>query len=212
MDIEQMKLYWQQLDARMLKLESQQQLQAQKHHLRPLLWGQTLQFTFGISITFLGIGCWQQHYALHLQLTSIVLQLYGTMTALLAAAIICLLVRSDPADSVLATQTHIARLRYLHGLNGLFVGLPWWLLWLPFMMAIAALSGHDLWSTRLSWAYVNLPIGILGLAITLLILAHKRRAPGPGQSAWQALIDQLAGRRLRELHARINEIERFRQQ
>jgi hypothetical protein len=92
--------------------------------------------------------------------------------------------------------------------GGLWVGLPWWLLWMPLaMMAFMGLFGADIYAGLQAHApsviYSNIAIGIAGLMASValirwaatrpkLALRMERSAAGGTLNRAQRLLDEIA--------------------
>jgi Na+/melibiose symporter-like transporter len=106
---------------------------------------------------------------------------------------------------VVEIQRALARLRRSYVMTGFIVGLPWWLLWIPFVMFVFGidLNGRFSWN----WLITNLVIGVVGIVGTLWsfrrlwiapVDSEQRRsievsASGKSFRSAQRFLDEIAG-------------------
>jgi hypothetical protein len=213
-DFDDLKLAWRTLDRR---LERQQALallafkdrQAQKAraHLRPLVWGQTLQILFAVVLIVAASRVWTAWWpVLHLRVAALGLHAYGVLLIVLASQTISLAGRIDYAAPVVGIQKQLAALRRWHVWCGLAVGPVWWLLWMPCAMVAAALAGVDVFARAPGYFASWTVYGLAGLLLTLAAYWWSR-------GRWPALArymdDAVTGESLRRARAVLDEVERF---
>lgn len=215
MELDELKQAWRTLGRQMERQEAiglallrDRKLGRARSSLRPLFWGQVVQMLFGLCFILLGVACWTQHRDLpHLLLAGIVVHAYGVVAILMAGGTIGLISRIDYSAPVLSIQKRLAALRRFYLLNGMAVGLPWWLLYVPVLMALAALGGRDLYPDAAGWVWISLAIGIIGLLGTW---AFHRWSRSPARAALGRRLDEgAAGGSIRRLQATLDEIDRF---
>lgn len=171
MELDDLKLAWQTLGS---QLERQQQVQWEllrahrldraRAHLRPLLWVQALQFLLGIGLVVLGVACWTRNPDVPgLLAGGLLVHGFGLVTAVMAALTIALATQVDYAAPVLRIQRQMARLLRLFELNARVCGAPWWIMWLPVVVAFAGLSPGAPSAGTPAWIGISLVIGIAGL-------------------------------------------------
>jgi hypothetical protein len=68
----------------------------------------------------------------------------------------------DNAAPVLEIQKQLLRVRKAYVIGGLVLGLPWWVLRIPFVMVLAGLAGVDVFARAPSFVYNSVAIGMLG--------------------------------------------------
>jgi hypothetical protein len=222
MELDELKQAWQTLDQR---LQQQTALQAQwlrdkgidkmKTSLRPLLWGQIVSVLFGLCMLLLAIDVWPSHRDVpHLLAAGIVVHVYGIAT-IIAGGIVCGMIAGiDHAAPVLQLQQRLARLRKAYIIGGMCVGLPWWVLWVPFIMVLAmSVAGIDIYAIARSngplhnWLNISMAVGVLGLLATWWFHRWSRQ---PGRAALaQRLEDGAAGGSLRKAQAELNALKRY---
>ncbi len=219
-ELDELRRAWRTLDGRLQRQNALQFALLQSEHvgrarsrLRPLLFGQCLSMLFGIALILLGVKTWNAHVGTpHLLLAGLLLHVAGVATVAAAAHVCALIMRIDHAVPVLELQRRLARLRRAYVLGGMIVGLPWWLLWIPVAMALAALAGIDVYAaaggvSASSWVMVSVAIGVLGLVGTWLF---HRWAQAPSRAALAARIAQAAaGESLRKAQAEIDALARY---
>ena len=109
---------------------------------------------------------------------------------------------------MLAIQRQLAQLRKLYVYGGLTVGLPWWLLWMPFLMVFLKTTfDADLYADAPSVIWFGSAVGVAGLLATWILLRWTSKRP---QLA-QRLADGAAGGSLRKARNMLDEIARFEQ-
>lgn len=171
MELDDLKLAWQTLGS---QLERQQQVQWEllrahrldraRAQLRPLLWVQALQFLLGIGLVVLGVACWTRNPDVPgLLAGGLLVHAFGLVTAVMAALTIALATQVDYAAPVLRIQRQMARLLRLFELNARVCGAPWWIMWLPVVVAFAGLSPGAPSAGTPAWIGISLAIGIAGL-------------------------------------------------
>lgn len=214
MELDEMKQAWQLLERRM---DEQQALNAQlyrqgrldklRHGLRPLAWGQSIQFAFGVLFMLLGTAYWTGHTAVtHQVVFGVMVQIMGLLMVAFAGRVLYLTLQVDYTAPVLEIQQRLARLRAwrvrveapVFAVVGSFV-------WIPFLlMEIQWETGLDLWAR---WpGFVNWLVMCgwisLGLALSAVLLAWRI-----GRLRW--LTDNAAGKAVRRAEAALGEIARF---
>lgn len=222
MELDELKQAWKTLDAR-LTLQNRLQLEALherkvgriRSRLRPLFWGQIIQILFGVWMVLIGVDVWASHRdTLHLLLAGLVVHAYGVAT-IIAAGVVCAgIARIDHAAPVLELQRRLARLRRAYVLGGMCVGLPWWVMWVPFIMTLAmSATGIDIYavahasSPLANWLNISIAVGVLGLIGTWIFHRWSRH---PSRAALgKKLDDGAAGGSLRKAQAELDALTRY---
>lgn len=213
MEPDDLKTAWQSLEARMarsdrvqLALLRETRLARAKDHLRPLKIGHWLQALFGLGLIALGVACWTRNTGVTgLLVAGIAVHAFGVLTLLGATATLVLAGRVDYAAPVLRIQRQLAALLRVHVLNAGLCGAPWWIMWLPVVVAFAGLGNAPTTSATPVWILWSLIIGGVGLAATWGYAWRNRarllaRTDGPIQCAdgadgirrSQRLLDEIA--------------------
>lgn len=178
--------------------------------LWPLWLGQVLQILFGLLCIGLGIAVWS---ALRdggaLFYSAIGVHAYGVLCIILAGMTLGALAKIDRGDSLLTTQTRLAKLRRLYIVAGMVVGLSWWLFWIPFM------ATFFYWLARAN-LYVNIGpaslavmigVGVAGLLATAWFHRWSRSPQRPRLA--KAMDDAVTGRSLSRAQQRLDELKAF---
>ncbi len=213
MELDDLKTTFQALNSRLdqqhalnLALLRESRKEKARHGLRPLVWGQALQIALGALLALVSGGFWTAHRQVpHLLLAGLVMHAYGLAMILFGVRMQVLLHRIDFGAPVLEIQKRLARLRRFYVVGGLWIGLPWFLLWIPFLtMVFMGLFGADLWVNAPGMITGGLAIGVGGLVLTFVFHRWARRRPGLPEkleasaagttlNRAQALLDELAG-------------------
>ena len=218
MELDDLKSAWQILDRRLeqqstlnLHVFREGKLDKTRSSLRPLLWGQVLQILFGAALAILAATFWTQHPdTLHLVIAGLVMHAYAIMTIIFGGVTLGRMGRIDYAAPVLSIQKQLAQLRRLYIINGMCVGLPWWVLWVPFMqMLFMGIFGADLYANIGAWYWVTVAACMLGLLGTWGLYRWSRD-PRRARIA-QAIDASVTGSSLRNAQRQLDEIARFEQ-
>ena len=218
MEPDELKHIWQALGRQLerqeaihLQLFRERKLQRARGSLHPLFWGQIVQILFGCLFLLLATLFWSvgPHPA-HVVLAGIVVHAYGIGTIIVAGMTLGAIRRIDYAAPVVAIQKQLASLRRLYLVNGMVAGLPWWFLWVPGLLVLAALGGHDLYATAPAMVWIGLGIGVAGLLATW---AFHRWSRSPARAGLgRRLDDAAAGGSIRAMQGVLDEIARFEQE
>jgi hypothetical protein len=222
MELDELKLTWKTLDAQ-LTLQNRIQLEALRERkvgrirssLRPLFWGQLVQILFGAWMILIGVDVWASHRDVaHLLIAGLTIHAYGVAT-IIAAGVVCGgIARIDHAAPVLELQRRLARLRRTYLLGGMCVGLPWWVMWVPFVMTLAmSATGIDIYavaqagSPLTNWLNIGIAVGVFGLLGTWGFHRWSRR---PERVALgRKLDDAAAGGSLRRAQAELDTLKAY---
>jgi serine/threonine-protein kinase len=216
MELDDLKQAWQALDRRLdqqhtlqLLAHRERKLDALRRHLRPLVWGHALQMLFGALLVVLAVSVWTQHsHQTHLLLAGLVMHVYGIAVVIFGGVMLSRISRMDHSAPVLDLQKQLARVRRQYVIGGMWVGLPWWLLWVPCaMLLFMALFGADFYRNAPLVVWINLGVGVLGLLATWAFHRWSRHPSRPRLTKW--LDDSLTGSSLRKAQGVLDEIARF---
>lgn len=213
MDLDEMKLAWQSLDARFarqyaLDLQSfrDRKLGRLQRGLRPLVLGQALQIAIGIVgllvLAPIWIPLWRDPAVL---ISGIVVHLYCIGLIVIGAMVESIVARIEYGAPVLAIQHQLLRLRRVYALAGaLAVGLPWWFLTAPLLVV---LSRGAIMRTAPLAIWIQLGIGGAGLLATWCFWRWAHR---PQRSEFARKLDaSTVGGSIRRAEAALEEITRF---
>ena len=185
MELDDFKAAWRTLDERLsrherinLELLRERKAEAARRGLRPLAWGQALQFLLGVGLIALGVACWTRNTDVPGLLASgIALHAFGALTAIMAGLTLGLMASVDYAAPVVTIQKQMARLQRFYTLNAYLCGLPWWIMWLLVVVGFAGLGEVDAAAPTPRWIAISFAIGLCGLLATWAwALWYERRA------------------------------------
>jgi hypothetical protein len=219
MELDDLKQAWQALGH---QLQQQNALQLQQYResklrgigrtLRPLFWGQLVQMAFGLGFVLLGVWMWRIGHgvAMPLFVAGLIAHAYGIATIIASGVMLGHIARIDASLPVVEVQHRLLRMRKAYIISGMVVGLPWWVLWVVPLFAIAALhamqNGGGASDIPL-WLWLCLAGGTTGLVGTL-VFHHWLHRPGREALA-KRMDDGAAGGSLRRAQAQLDELKRF---
>jgi hypothetical protein len=214
MELDDMKQAWAGLDERLDKqyalnfqLLRDGKLDKARRGLRPLVWGQAIQLTIGVLITFWAGAFWATRWHVtHLLICGLLVHLYGILLIVFAARVLYSIQRLDYAAPVLVIQRQLADLRsWRVGVEAPVNGVLGCFIWIPVTWMSLAWYGIDLWSPGfMLWAIAS---SLVGLAAVVWVVWLMRRA---GMA--RKIEDNAAGRSLQKAEAMLADIARFEQE
>jgi len=216
MELDDLKNAWQQLGQRLerqqsieLELLRERKRDRMRGSLRPLLWGQVLQVALGVGLILLGVACWTRHPAgSGYFVAGILVHALGVATAAAGGILAGLIGSLDYAAPVLAIQKRLAVIRRFYVCSAAAVGLPWWIMWVVVVVAVAGLKavpGADVATPP--WVWTSLAVGVAGLLATW---AFHRWSRAPGRPALaRRLRDGATGPSLRRAQGLLDELAEF---
>ena len=216
MEHDDLKTAWQALEARMARSDAVQRallrdtrMTRVRSLLRPLLWGNVLQFLLGIGLILLGVACWTRNTGVAGLLASgLVVHAFGVLTVVMAAMVIVLTATLDPEGPVLRAQKRLTLLLRLTTLNGAACGAPWAVMWLLVVVAFAGLGGTpDAAAATPSWIVWSFWIGVVGTVAAWAWMWRQSRRPDPDAGACVPRADGTDG--IRRSQRLVDEITRF---
>lgn len=213
MELDDMKAAWETLNQRLdaqaalnLHIYKEGKLDRLRRGLRPLVWGQAIQIVIGALVAVWGGSFWVDHRTVpHLLIAGLIVHAAGISMIALGALMEALIARIDYSAPVLTIQRQLAQLRkvYVHG--GLAIGLPWWLLWIPFLMVLIGYAGVDLYLHARSVIWIGTAIGVAGLLATWAFVRWARNRPRLAGR----LENSAAGGSINRAQAHLDEVARF---
>jgi len=220
MELDEMKLAWQQLDRRLTEQASLHRLihrgqgmDRLRRGLRPLVWGQSVQMVFGVAAMLWGISFWTTHLgAVHQMACGIVVQVFGILMVAFAGWLLHQLQGIDYAAPVLDIQRRLARLRTwrVHVEAPVFAVLGS-VVWVPAMLMLIQYdfdqAGDDYWNHAPELAGHLVFSGIVSLLLVVFAYWLVRRA---GHRRW--LENNFAGSAVQKAETMLEEISRFEQE
>lgn len=216
MELDDMKVAWRELSQRLdaqaalnLGALKSDKLDTMRRGLRPLAWGQAIQIVIGVLVAVWGANFWIAHRDVtHLLVAGLMVHAAGVSMIALGVLMEVLIARIDYAAPVLVIQRQFAQLRKAYVVGGLAVGLPWWVLWVPFGLVLFGTLGVDVYAHAPSAVWMNVAAGVGGMLATWGFLHWARTRPKLAK--W--LSDGAAGTRITRAQARLDEIARFEQE
>jgi hypothetical protein len=213
MELDDYKSAWQALNQKLdqqnglnLYLLREGRAEKARRGLRPLVWGQAIQMVLGALLILFSVGFWSNHrHVPHLLLTGLLMHAYGLATILFSVRMQVLIHRIDFGAPVVDIQKQLAQLRRFFVVGGFWIGLPWWLLWIPLTIMAFMGLGVDIYLRAPQVITINVAACASGLVLTLLFL---RWAQGRPKLA-KMLEDSAAGSSLNKAQRRLDEIARF---
>lgn len=218
MELDELKSLWHVMDRKMarhqtiqLGLLREQKLGNARSHLRPLYWGMALQIIWGILSMAFAAPFWIANIdTTVLWVCGLIVHAYGLLAVMLGANIMLNISRLDMSAPIVTIQKQMLDLRKSYIRSGWMVGLPWWILWLPYTVI---LSNHryGLFETGLPTPFVTILIFcIVFTALTTIGVfwasSHKRPKLARKTEAW------LAGTSLSRAQHSLDELQRFEQE
>lgn len=217
MELDEMKLAWQQLDRRLAEqallhrlIHRGQGMDRLRRGLRPLVWGQAVQIAFGVAAMLWGISFWTMHTGvLHQLICGIVVQLFGILMIAFAGRLLFQLQAIDYAAPVLEIQRRLARLRaWRVRVEAPLFAVLGSVVWVPAMLMLIQYDfdqwGDDYWNHVPELAGHLVFSGIVSLLLVVLAYWLIRRA---GHRRW--LENNFAGSAVRRAETMLQEIARF---
>ena len=217
MELDDLKTEWQSLHARLAHQEAlslralqDRRLDRMLRELRPFRWMQAFQIALGAFFIAGSAAFWVPRlHTPHLAAMGILMQAYGLVVVLSCARLQALAARVDISAPVLEIQRRLAGLRSLHVRSALWLGLPWFVLWIPCaLMLLAARTGVDIYAHQpgVVLTVAGVCAGLWGLTLLLIRWAQAR------PRAARVLDDAAAGSSLNRARAQLDEIARFEQE
>lgn len=212
MELDEFKLAWRTLDARLEKQEAlalhalhDRQSQRARRGLRPLFWGQLVQMLIGVVVLLLGVAIWTSAGGVAaLVAAGLVLHVYGIAVVIASGMTLGFMQKIDYTAPVVALQRQLAQVRRCYVIGGMVTGLPWWVLWMVPPVVLAHLGGH---TANMGWLVPAAAISVAGLLGTWWFHRWVRR---PGREALaRRMENSLTGASLRKAQAVLDEVRTF---
>ena len=212
MELDELKHAWKTLDHRLeqqnalgLQLLRDGRLARAQRGLRPLVWGQAIQMLIGGAGALLFAPIWIAYRdAPAVLLAGLVMHAYCLALIVFGAVMQAKIARIDYAAPVLAIQRQLLDLRRTYIIGGMVIGLPWWFLTAPLLVA---LSKGAILERAPSVIWLQLAIGAAGLLATW---GFHRWANRPQRASFgRKLDDGAAGGSIRRAQAALDELAAF---
>lgn len=174
--------------------------------LRPVLWEHAGQVALGVVLTVVGQLWWSERGEPALLVAGLVLHVYAVLMIALGLRVIVSIRALDLDAPVVEIQRALARLRRSYVMTGFIVGMPWWLLWIPFVMFVFGidLNGRFSWN----WLIANLVIGVVGIVGTLWYFRRLWIEPVDSDRR-RGIEASFSGKSFRRAQGFLDEIARF---
>lgn len=217
MDLDDLKQAWQSIDQRLQKQEALQRallLERKAGGLRRILGGFAREQISVAVLCMLGFflatsAGGGKNASLALTVSALVCGAYFMAAFAGMFWVIQRVGDVDYAAPVVQIQQRLAALRATYVKVGLWVGMPWLLLWLPFaVVALEAIAGIDL-GHRLEASYWLANAGFAIVACGLLFVFYRRSQRTPDSRLARALRDGLSGRSLRRAQSELEALKRY---
>ncbi|GAB3784053.1 hypothetical protein [Dyella agri] len=218
MELDEMKLAWQALGQQLerqnalgLELLRQGRASRLRGHLRPLVWGLSLQVALGIAIMLWGISFWSTHTAIWQAMAcGIAMQAFGTLAFIFPIRLLAMQQGIDYAAPVVEIQRRLAQMRaWRVKVEAPVFALLGSVIWIPALLMWGQYEGDrfglDLWQHMQPGVMVWLLLSV-GVSVGVVFLARfvVRRL---GHGRW--LENSLAGGSIVKAEAALAEIARF---
>jgi hypothetical protein len=222
MELDEMKLAWQALgrqlerqNALSLQLFRQGQASRLRRHLRPLVWGQSLQIVLGVALMLWGIVFWSTHRGIWQAVAcGVTMQVFGTLALIFPIRLLSMQQGIDYAAPVLDIQRRLARMRaWRVKVEAPVYAVLGSVIWIPALMMLAQhaadrVGGLVLWRHlrpgTVAWLVSSVVVS-LGVVVLAYVVLRKL-----GFRRW--LEDNFAGGAIRKAESALEEIARFDQE
>lgn len=218
MELDEMKLAWQALGRQLerqhalnLELLRRERAGRARRHLRPLVWGQSLQIVLGVVIMLWGISFWSTHPGIWQAVAcGIAMQLLGTLAVAFPVRLLVVQQGIDYAAPVLDIQRRLARMRaWRVKVEAPVFAVLGGVIWIPALMMWAQYEGDgfglDLWqhvrSGFMVWLLATVAVSVGGVFLTRFVVRRL------GHGRW--LENSLAGGSIVRAEAALAEIASF---
>ncbi|MGH7564957.1 MAG: hypothetical protein ACREK5_11130, partial [Gemmatimonadota bacterium] len=139
MELDELKTAWTRMEQRLDDAEAlvlrdlrERKVDKSRSALRRVGWGQVAQILIWIAVVAVVAPFWIEHRETpHLLVAGLVLHAYGVITICRSVLQVLLIGRIDYSAPVLTIQRQLAQLHRFRIRATMFLGLPWWLLWVP---------------------------------------------------------------------------------
>ncbi|MFT7289406.1 MAG: hypothetical protein ACI87W_003536 [Halieaceae bacterium] len=216
MELDDLKLAWQGFESELkdrkaldIALFQDSKQDRVRSALRPLYGWHVAVLLCGIIVALMGASFWVSHRgAMHYLLSGLSLHVYGIALIVCALVVLHRLNQVEYGAPVLKLQEQLLLLEKTYIGCGWILGLPWWVMWIPFALYFAALFGVDLYATQpRDWLWGSLVFGLMGAAGTLAAVDWARRSSKPGRA--DKLRDALAGASLSNARHQLIRLKAF---
>lgn len=192
-------LQHQELAARLL-LSRRELMNRVESALRPLFRGQIIQILIGVAIIVLGAQCWARNMNVpHRLVSGVILHVYGLLIIAAAASVCTRIKRIDYSQPVDQVRNKLDDVKNVYLRFGSLIGFPWWLMWLPVVVAF----GFD-GVMHPNSLIPSLVVGVIGLVVSYWLYFKVKRSDKASASQFRK---KLAGESIANAYLAIKEIE-----
>jgi len=213
MELDDLKNAWQRMDQRLerqaaLQFDLAAALQADraKRQLWPVVAGQIIALAVFVPAIGFFAPFWFAHREEPLAMACGVL-MHAWCLAIVVSSVLqlYLVAQANIAGPVVAIQRNVERLHLWRVRVSPWLGMAFWLLWIPFLeVLLKSGTGQDIWHGLFAW---GVPFSICGLLLSLAFRAWLRQ---PARRHHGEAIDRShAGRSVLRARAFLDEIARF---
>ena len=217
MELDDLKESLRSLEARLDKesrLNLDTRIERKRSRVRASLWPFYLmngvQVLVGLMLALavgpLWVGSFDQ---LHLFIAGLIVHVYAVAMMALGGPMLALLFKLDFSAPVVSIQRQLAHLQRAYIRNGLILGLPWCLLWIPFGMLLFQNFGFDVFASfSRTWFFANVAVGtVVGLVALWMCRGLWFRPTNEADA--RKLEETWGGRRLLEARRLLDELAEF---
>lgn len=193
-------------------IEHYQRLQRTSDAFKALARSRLWQIAAGIAVMLGGMAVWSSQLSTPglLFASGLFFHAFGAAMIATGAIIRTLALQVDPMAPVAQAQQRMARVEHAAAIEGWLLGMSWWFLWVPAIIAIVyLLTGFDLFIlvSDGTWLIANFGLGLAAISTLWLI---RRWAKRNDKGDVVASIDSmLSGERVREASNALAEIRTF---
>jgi eukaryotic-like serine/threonine-protein kinase len=189
----------QELAGRLL-LTRRQLMERIENSLRPLFRGELLQMLIGVAFIALGAQCWARNMDVaHRVVNGVILHVYGVFVIGSAAAVCTRIKRIDYSKPVDNIRSALDSVQYVYLSVGPIIGSAWWLMWIPFCVAI----GFDA-VLHPNCLYVSLFVGVIGILVSVWLFRRVLKSDKTSARSWRR---KLSGESIAAAYLALEEIE-----
>lgn len=184
----------QELAGRLL-LTRRQLMERAESSLRPLFAGQVIQIFVGVALIALGAYCWAPNtHVPHRLFSGVIVHVYGLLLIIAAANVLVRIKRVDTSQPINEIRERLNAVRSFSLRVGPIIGIAWWLIWIPVVVA----AGFDS-ILHPNSLYPSLIVGVIGLVVSCGLYAMAMKS-----EPWR---QKLGGRSVTNAERELTEIE-----
>ncbi len=217
MELDDLKTTWQRLDRQLqqqnrlnLQRLRDTQLDKTRKSLRPLRWGHVLQIALGIVSIIFGVSIWTKNLSVTAYLVSgLIIHTYGIVLIVTGAQVLYRIKSLDFGAPVVDIQKQMLRIERTYVNAGWLVGLPWWLLWIPYSLGVASLGGFNLYAQAAASGWLGWSVGVCTIGMVATWMWYRKAQLSGDPEQVKKVNEAIAGNSLKNAKRHLKEIERF---